>query len=76
MKRMLVKQEGINPMSMDIEDISCPYYEGVISNQIPRYPQEVYSFSFISLILVFLLMMFVILLNKSISVHIIMLERI
>ena len=44
MKHMLVKQEGINPMSMDIEDISCPYYEGVISNQIPRYPQEVYSF--------------------------------
>lgn len=59
MKRMIEKQENRNPNSMDIEDVTCPYYESVITNQIPRYPQEVYDFSLMFFILVFLLMMFV-----------------
>lgn len=56
---MIEKQENRNPNSMDIEDVTCPYYESVITNQIPRYPQEVYDFSLMFFILVFLLMMFV-----------------
>ena len=59
MKRMIEKQENRNPNSMDIEDVTCPYYENVITNQIPRYLQEVYDVSLMFFILVFLLMMFV-----------------